>query len=282
MKKTLCSVGCVAVALACCSAPLLSAQDAVYHERMNKVLHMPEFPMVKVRLAADQNSLYVEVKGSHNIYDPYAGKKLEAAFSGSSYQMVPTKEGITWGQHFPGVYQIAIISDKVANPVIVNGIPYDGVVAFYQVNDKLSAVNWVSLEEFTASILNSIFLPKDADQKEALAAYAVAIRSKAYQQVMKSDNALWNILGESCGYNGRSTVRNDLPFTEAMKATKKLVMTSCQQRQEPFDTQTIEKIRQQMPLSEVLKMAQQGKDASEILHHFYPDYVLNVINASSK
>jgi hypothetical protein len=266
----------------CHGAVLSAASDTVYHERMNRVLHMPELPVVKVNIGKDLPSLFVEVKGSHNIYDPYAGKKLEAAFTGSSYQMVPTKEGITWGQHFPGVYQIAIISDKVTAPLIVNGIPYDGVVAFYQTGDKLTAVNWINLDEFTASILNSIFLPKDADNKEVIAAYAIAIRSKVYQQMLRNEKNLWDLQGGACGYNGRSTIRNDLPFVEAMKATKRLVMTSCQQRQETFDTQAIEKIRQQMPLSEVQKMAQQGKDASEILHHFYPEYVLNVIEISSK
>ena len=220
----------------------------------------------------------VEVRGPHNIYDPYTGRKLEAAFIGSSYYMYPTADGIKWGQEFPGVFQIVILPDEPSAGVFVNGIAYPGAVAFYQVDSRLAAVNWASLDDFTSSLVSSNFLPKESDQKETLAAYAIALRTKVYQQILSSDNPFWDVNADVCGYRGYAVVRFDIPFKEAMKATKKIIMTGNQQSNLPvrFDKKVIEDIRQKMPLSEVQALAKDGKDAKIILHRFYPEQNLTV------
>lgn len=245
-----------------------------YNERLTRVLHMPEEPSCKVLLAKDQKSIQVEVKGSHNIYDPYTGKKLDAAFASSSYPMTPTTDGIRWGQEFPGVYQIVVIPDEEATGITVNGVTYAGVVAFYQVDDRLAAVNWVSLDDFTSSLMGSNFLPRDAYQKETIAAYAIALRTLAFQNMMTSESPFFDIKADECGYQGKSVIRVDYPFVEAMKATKRIIMNG--NAQAVVSRKSIEELRQKMPSNDVEALAKDGKDARLILHKYFPEAILNI------
>ena len=225
----------------------------------------------------------IEVKGPHNVYDPYSGKKLDAAFTGSSYYMSPTADGIRWGQDFPGTYQVLIVPDEPSSGVFVNGIAYPGVVAFYEVDSRLAAVNWTSLEDFVFSVFSGNFLPKEADQREALAAYAIALRTKAFQHIQAGESSFWDVTAEACGYKGNAVVRFDAPFREAMKSTRKLVMVGKEQTTVPqrFDKKSIEDIRQQMPVGDVQAMAREGRDARIILHRFYPDQNLSLVDQPS-
>lgn len=261
-----------------CMTPILASANPPYNQRLLQVRYMPEEPIVKALLAKDQEGLMVEVKGAHNIYDPYTGRKLEAAFMGSSYYMSPTEDGIKWGQEFPGVFQIVILPDEPSAGVFVNGISYPGAVVFYQVDNRLAAVNWVSIDDFTASLVASNFSPKETNQKEVLAAYAIAIRTKAYDQTLSSDNQYWDVNAETCGYRGNAVVRTDAPFKESMNATKKIIMTGEQQSNVSgkFDRKVIEDIRQKMPLAGVQALAKDGKDAKIILHRYFPDQNLAV------
>ena len=222
----------------------------------------------------------VEVKGSHNIYDPYTGKKLDAAFSGSSYYMSCMSDGIRWGQDFPGIYQVLLVPDEPSAGVFVNGIAYPGVVAFYEVDSRLAAVNWTSLEDFVSSVFSCNFLPKETDQKEALAAYAIALRTKAFQHVQSSETAFWDVTADGCGYKGNAVVRFDAPFREAMKSTRRLVMVGKENLavQQRFDKKSVEELRQQMPIADAQAMAREGRDARLILHRFYPDQNLTLVD----
>ncbi len=281
MKNITCGFSLFALfsaVVASCASPVFAAAAPVYDQRLLQVRYMPEEPLVKALLTKDQDVLMVEVKGSHNIYDPYTGRKLEAAFIGSSYQMAPTPDGIRWGQEFPGVFQIVIVPDEPSLGVFVNGVAYPGVVTFYEVDNRLVAVNWVSLDDFTASLLGANIMPKEVDQKEALAAYAIALRTKVYQQLLTSDNKFWDVNADACGYRGDAVVRLDAPFKEAMKATKKIIMTGDQQSNltSHFDKKVIDDIRQKLTISTVQDMAKSGKDAKIILHRFYPDQNLTV------
>jgi len=242
---------------------------------------MPEKPTVKVLLAKDKEVLSVEVQGAHNIYDPLSGTKLESAFMGSSYYMYPTTDGVKWGQEFPGVYQVLIVPDEpTSTGVTVNGVTYGGVVAFYQVKDRLAAVNWISLEEFTSSLLSSIFLPQEGDQREALASYAVLIRSKAYEKMLAPGNTFWDFQGEACGYKGRSTIRLDEPFVQAMQNSKLVIMRPSEDP-EGLTKEAIADMLQTMPFEKALGLAQDGRTARHILQKFYPNTEFQLIELKS-
>ena len=278
MRK-LCLGICVCAVSACIGAPLI-AQYPVFNERLARVRYMPEDPFIKVLILKDQDGLMVEVKGPHNIYDPFSGKKLDAAFMGSSYPMNPTGDGLKWGQEFPGIFQVLIVPDDQNSGVVINGNMYQGVVAFYQVNNRLAAVNWLSLDDFTSALLSTNFLPRDLDQKEAIAAYAIALRTKAFQQLKAHEGTYWDVQADDCGYRGRSAIRTDIPFNDAIKGTKRLVMTGFQQSPVAvgrLDKRCIDNLCRQMPIADVQAMAKEGKDARVIIGKFFPDQVLNLL-----
>ena len=283
MRHISCSFGLFVLCSALSSGVLASVPMGAApacSPQLARVRYMPEDPAIKVLLTKGQEGLMVEVKGSHNIYDPYTGKKLDAAFSGSSYYMSPTSDGIKWGQDFPGIYQVLLVPDEPSAGVFVNGIAYPGVVAFYEVDSRLAAVNWTSLEDFVSSVFSCNFLPKDTDQKEALAAYAIALRTKAFQHVQSGENSFWDVTSDICGYKGNAVVRFDAPFREAMKSTRRLVMIGKEKAATPqrFDKKSIEDIRQQMPIGDAQAMAREGRDARLILHRFYPDQNLSLVD----
>lgn len=237
---------------------------------LQNVRNLPKSPFVRVLIAQQKPSMQVEVHGAHNIYDPYSGKKLEAAFSSSAYQMQPTADGIKWGQEFPGVYQILIVPDTRDGTVTVNGIQYAGAVAFYEVGTALSAVAWSSLEDFTSSMLSSIMPVGDIEHKEALAAMAIAIRSLAYQQLQHSANQYWDIRADACGYKGRAVVRLDVPFQEALRLSKNIILGPQEKESPVLNMKELDQLKKNMPYQQAVELANNGKDASHLLEKFMP------------
>ncbi len=261
----------------------LHASTETIPKSLMQTRNFPKQPMLKVLLAEDQESFVVEVNGTYNVYDPYTGKKLESAFSKSSYEMIPTVEGIKWGPEFPGIYQILLIPDSKESSVIVNGIQYPGAVAFYIVESTLAAVNWVSLEDFTTSILSSSFFPKDQDQREALSAYAIAVRSLAYQALLQSTHGFWDITANSAGYKGRSVERTDKKFIDAMKVSQGVVLAgNINSSADMSLSKAFSNAFDKMPFDEIAAMAAGGQDARKILEKFFPGEVLTVIKEPVK
>ncbi len=262
------------------SSSLQAAFEAV-SSKLSRVRNLPRQPMVRVLLASEQEGLKIEVNGAYNTYDPYTGKKVEGAFLKSSYYMYPTAEGIKWGQEFPGIYQLLIVPDSSSSSVIVNGIQYPGAVVFYQVDDKLAAVNWVSLEDLTSSLMSTTFLPTDTEHKEALSSYAIAIRSLVYQALVQSKNHFWDIKADDAGYKGRAVTRLDHVFTDAMKVSQDIIMATPggmmknQSEMKPIH-QEIKGLLQMMPRKDVDTMAEGGKDARRILEQYFPGNLLTI------
>lgn len=242
----------------------------VPQKMLQYVRNLPQVPFIRVLLAAQKSTFQVEVQGSHNIYDPFTGKKLEAAFMSSSYQMTPTADGIKWGQEFPGIYQILIVPDVKNGTVVVDGIQYSGAVAFYEVGSTLAAVNWVSLEDMTSSLLSMIMAPTTGDQKEALGALAIGVRTLANEQILHSTHQFWDVRADSCGYKGLAVVRQDEPFQEAIKGSKNLVLEPRSEASAGLSAQELEKLKQTIIYQQAIDLAQNGKDASYILMKFFP------------
>lgn len=264
-----------------CDLPTLHANFEAVSTKLARVKNLPRQPMLRVLLASEQEGLKIEVNGAYNTYDPYTGKKVEGAFLKSSYYMYPTSDGIKWGQEFPGIYQLLIVPDSSTSSVIVNGIQYPGAVAFYQVENKIAAVNWVSLENLTSSIMSTTFLPADRDYKESLSSYAIAIRSLIYQTLVQSKNPYWDIRAEDAGYKGRAVIRLDQVFTDAMKVSQDIIMATPggimknQNEMQPV-YQEIKNLLQIMTRKEVDQLAESGKDARRILEHYFPGNLLTV------
>ena len=99
-------------------------------------------------------------------------------------------------------------------------------------------------------------------RREALAAYAIALRTKAFQHHSGRRELFWDVSADVCGYKGNAVVRFDAPFREAMKTTRKLIMVGKEQASpQRFDKKSIDDIRQQMPAADIQAMAREGRDA---------------------
>ncbi len=224
-------------------------------------------PSIRVQLMSDQDGSLVEVKGKYNVYDPRTGKKLDSAYTSSSYYMYPTVDGIKWGQEFPGIYQVLLVPDSPKTTLLVGGTEYLGMAYMYQIKGGLGAVNEVSLEDFVASLLSS-HIPSDITEKEALAALAIALRTEALHWVAIATNPYWDVKAGTVGYRGSSIERHDSGFEEALRQTKDLVM----KKMGINDLVTVRwfSVGETMaPVQEMQNLAKEGKDARAILEKLF-------------
>jgi len=211
---TLCSLFC---------GFILHADTKTNIDFCQEIKNRPKGSTIKVQLYSDIEGAQVEVKGPHNVYDPNTGQNLSRNFASSKYFAIPTNDGIKWGQEFPGVYQLVIVPDSKDGVVLVQGIEYPGMVFIYQFEGKLGIVNEASLEDFVASILAHPDLEGIKDQ-EMLASLAIVMRTQALDWKESSKNKFWTIKAPFCQYHGRSYVRFDEPFVNAIKTTKDMVL----------------------------------------------------------
>ena len=279
------------VSFSCLLSSLASAEnvnqdpmnrDPGAQQRLNTTRGMPEGPNVRVLLCADQKSLEIVVPGGHNIYNPKNGKKLEVSFLHSEYSMKPSQNGVKWGEEFPGVFQVMVVPDSPNTHVLVNGITYPGVVICYQVGDRLAAVNHVSLDDFSASVLCNSLLPSLNDTKESIAAFAIALRSKGFEYAQHPKNTFWDIQAASCSFRGNGVLRQDRPYLDGMKVTQRLVLVGKEIGMLSAKNESVASLLASMPQGEVTKMAQNGKNAKEILEQFFPDAIMTTAPTSSE
>jgi hypothetical protein len=253
------------------------AQAPVYSEPTrekvcSKISHLPHEPLIRVEMLSDVEGAVVEVKGSHNIYDPRTGKKLESAYAGSSYYMYPLVDGMKWGAEFPGVFQLLLVPDSQSTSIFLAGKQLKGMLACYQVEGTIGFVNELSVEDFVESLIGAD-VPQAIKEREALAALAIMLRTDALYQTRNPKNSkYWDVKAHSCGYNGYAFVRQDEPFVEAMKATKDMVLVSPTDNAafgvEPILSFSKDAIARRA--DECEELAKQGKDAKAILNQLFP------------
>lgn len=243
------------------------AELAVIRKRFNG-------PSVRVQLLQESEGTLVEVKGRYNVFDPYTGKQLDAAYLSSSYYMYPTRDGIKWGTEFPGIYQLLIVPDKYDTTVLIGGTEYHGIVYMYQINNILGAVNETSLDDFVMSVL-SMALPTSVKHKEALSAAAIALRTQVIRQIEQNKNAYWEIKAQTFNYRGSSVERKDDAFCHAVRNTKGMIAVK---NGLPLDIQWFA-VHQpgKAPFSEMEQMAGAGKDARAILETLFPGAAISKV-----
>ncbi|MCE5295010.1 MAG: hypothetical protein LLF94_10430 [Chlamydiales bacterium] len=224
-------------------------------------------PTIRIQLMSDAEGSQIEVKGAYNVYDPRTGKKLDTAFTGSSYYMYPTVDGIKWGTEFPGIYQVLIVPDKVSTTLLVSGTEYRGMAYLYQMKGTLGGVNEVSLEEFVSSIL-STHIPADITEQEALAALAIALRTEALYWLGTATNQYWDVKAGTVGYRGAAVERHDPAFDEALKTTKDMVMKKMGS-DDLVSVRWFSAGETVAPVHEMQKLAKEGKDARAILEKLF-------------
>jgi hypothetical protein len=253
MKKTLPLFFTSAAACFATISPLSALVTPT--EEVLQAKNSPKGPTLKLLVLDDVEGALVEVKGAYNVYDPRANKKLTSAFSASSYFMQPTTDGIKWGIEFPGVFQVTIVPDSPHSSILVHGIEYKGMITAYQIDGAISFVNELSIDDYAASIVSERCQGKPL-AKEALAALLIAARTDALNASQHGKTKYWDVKAEEVGYQGAAVCRQDKPFLEAMEQTSHMVINS---------SQPVAWLHGSIPLEEIQKQAEAGKDARAIL-----------------
>ena len=180
--------------------------------------------MIKVLLFKDIEAANLEVRGGYKIFDPKTGNKISKGSMKKQYLLRPTLDGVTWGEAFPGIFQIALVPNEKEGCFLVNGIQYSGNLYIYQVGNKISLVNEVSIEDFAKSMLNPKVNKKM--HPETLAAMAIIERTQAYYYALKNQNSFWHLDANDINYQGRAVCGRENGVDKAVELTHHLVMKS--------------------------------------------------------
>jgi len=259
----------------CLAAFALLAMSGMAHadkvqKRLQELKHRPKGPTIKVLLQHDIEGALVEVKGSYNLYDPRTGRKLETAFSSSSYYLYPTKDGIKWGAEFPGIFQVLLVPDSPKTSVLVAGIEYYGMVYAYQIDGTIGFVNELSIDDYADSILSSQ-VRSQIMNPEAIAALAIACRSDALYKSRHPTTKYWDVKASQVGYQGCALSSKEPTFQKAMQTTSRMILGKGQ-NVNWFSGKSVA-----APLDEIEKLASDGKkDARAILQHYFPGTSIEV------
>ena len=252
-----------------------------------------ETPTIKVLLTHDQDMVILEVKGTYNLYDPRNGELISTRFKGKRRNVRALKEGLAWGEEFPGIHQIAIIPDNYETKTIVDGIEYIGGIFIYDVGGTISIVNKVPVENYLDSIMSPMF--RNEMPQELLSALAVTARTNAYSQAQNSKTPYWDVDASQVGYKGTFTVTQGSPVQKALQQTQFLVLNRVGVNEwvtTPFAVQwgayNIGKGQQDQPLYskisilEAENMAKKGIRADVILTKAFPDTTIELYRSTSE
>lgn len=251
-------------------------------ERLAKIKQRFHSPTIKVLLAGDVEGAIIEIKGSYNIYDPYTADKLYSAFTPATNYMYPTRDGLKWGQEFPGIYQLLLVPDDCQTPILVNGVEYSGMVAIYQLDGSIGIVNEVPVEDFVASCLTNDLAGK-VPSKEGIAACAIALRTKAYEASLTGQTPYWDVKAEAWGYEGSSDIPRTTSFQDALRASQDMVLQLVSQKNsspELPDITWFSQAKTAVPFTEINALAKDGKNAREILEHFFARSTIALVTHS--
>lgn len=202
-----------------CFMGLFAEKISAIHAKA-KGINQPE--NIQVLLEKDCNEALLEVKGSYYIYNPQDGSKIASGILGKRFMVHALENGLKWGEYFPGIHQFLIMPRSEDSSILVNGIQYKGGVAVYHVEDKISIVNNVQIEDFIKSTLSPTF--KTPLDSEAMAAVAIVARTNAYHLVKENKNKFWHIDAKSAQYLGASMVQPNSEVDKAVEDTSHLIL----------------------------------------------------------
>jgi stage II sporulation protein D len=241
----------------------------------------PPPPMIRVLIANDKPGVILEVRGKYKLYDPYLQEHISTRYSGKRKFIQATREGIKWGEEFPGVHQLEIIPDHSGTTTLVDGIQYLGKMFVYDIGGAISVVNQVSVEDYLKSLLSSQY--RDPMPEEVRAAIAIMERTNAYYLISHPKNKFWDTDGT--GYQGYAvTQQKNNAMIEAIQATRYMVMRRqvedrshapfqgewSGQEKPPINAAVISDVS----LAQAIQMAEHGDHAAQILGKAFPGIVI--------
>lgn len=275
------------------TAPLTAPVQAGWFDSITSYFSKPAAakpPKIRVLVVHDQQGVVIEVKGKYKIYDPHNGEHLSTRFVGKRKYMQAVRDGIKWGEEFPGLYQLLIVPDETSTTTIVDGIEYRGPIYVYDIGGTISVINEVSIEDFLSSTLAQRFKKKLPE--ELLAAIVIAARTNAYYAAANPKNQYWSVDARPANYQGYAIVDQTSDIEKAIKDTRFMVMSNsamgdpqinafpAEWKPEPivYTQQNISKIT----LDQAEALANQGDHAAQILMKAFPGVKIELIHYPSE
>lgn len=285
LKTMICNAAILAVLLAPAGVPLLHAGigDLIKSSLTPEVRIEP--PKIRVLLSHDKPTVLIEVKGKYKIYDPRTNEQVSMNFQGKRRLMQAEEDGIRWGEEFPGIHQLVIVPDISATTIVVDGIEYQGAIYIYDVGGTLSVVNKIDVEDYLKAILSKRYPSNVALPEELLAAITIVARTASYANAQSGKTPYWDVDARKEGYGGYALARGSKNVDEAIRKTQYLALQEQEQGKGPFLPEwnpSAGAKRYQgttyslISLDEAQKMAENGKNAGEILKKAFPNASLQL------
>lgn len=233
-------------------------------------------PTIKPLLVSDKVGVVLEVKGKYKIIDPHTGKNIGIRFDGKRKFIQALKDGLRWGEEFPGIHQLLIVPDEKLTTTIVDGIEYPGLIFVYDVGGLISIVNQVPIEQLLS--MSMVQYQKQDLPKELAASLAIAARTTAYYYAENPKSEFWSIEASRLGYQGTGAQVTG-PIEKAINATRYMVMSTSLPKDEKIrafpaswkgDRPAEGTVISQIDINQAREFANKGEDASQILNKAYP------------
>lgn len=243
-------------------------------------------PKIRVLVVNDQQGVVIEVKGKYKMYDPHTGDHISTRFVGKRKFMQAVRDGLKWGEEFPGIFQLLIVPDETSTTTIVDGIEYRGPIYVYDVGGTISVVNEVGIEDFLSSTLSHSYRQKMPE--EFLAATVIAARTNAYYTAANPKNQYWSVDAHPIKYQGYAVVDSTSDIEKAIKNTRHMVMSFTGQSDGKInafpaewktnDDYTRQQNISKITLEEAAEMAKQGAHAAQILTKAFPGVKIEMVH----
>lgn len=207
---------------------LLTALSCVFAKESKQ--SFTKSPTIKALLSSNSDGALIEIKGGYRIYNPLDRKLLSIGFTGKKYFAHGYKEGIKWGEGFPGIYQIQIIPSSEDTSILINGIEHRGIIEIYSIEDKVHIVNELPIELYVNALMSQSFA-KSSMPPSILEALAIIFRTNAYCVAQRNIDSFWHVDAEAVNYKGYGLTKLDPDIDQAVEKTAYTIMTY---KQEPF------------------------------------------------
>ncbi len=181
-------------------------------------------PTIRVLIKQDASGSLIETKGGYKVYNPQNGKLLSSGLLGKRFFTLPQKDGLKWGEGFPGVFQLQIVSSSPDSSILVDGIEYRGFMEIYSYDQKIQIINEVDIETYISSVMTKELSSRHF-APPVLEALAVVYRTNAYHTALKNHGSYYHIKASDVSYGGIASTLIDYSIEKAIHQTKHLVMT---------------------------------------------------------
>jgi SpoIID/LytB domain protein len=158
---------------------------------------------IKVLLQTQGDGVIVEVKGRHYIYNPTDDEQLSFGLRDRRFVISCDKDGICWGERFPGIYQLRFVPGDSQSSILVNGIQYKGCLEVYYNKGTYDVVNEVEIERYLKTIL-SAQIGQTPLHEEVLNAMVIAERTTAYFLSEHKRKDFWHVSAQDVHYQGNA------------------------------------------------------------------------------